>query len=140
MRSIVTARLALQTNSSTGKGGVMKPFNIEEAKAGKPVQTRDGRDVEILKFDLRGKYPLVVIIKNPYEDNLLSYTNEGLLDIEHTTELFDLKMKSEPKQGWVAVLEDGKLTFNIYHTKEEAETIGGTFPNFVAVAKIEWEE
>lgn len=29
----------------------MKPFNLEEAKAGKPVTTRSGKFVELLKFD-----------------------------------------------------------------------------------------
>lgn len=29
----------------------MKPFNLEEAKAGKPVCTRDGRRVEIISFE-----------------------------------------------------------------------------------------
>lgn len=28
----------------------MKPFNLEEAKAGKPVCTRDGKRVEIISF------------------------------------------------------------------------------------------
>lgn len=29
----------------------MKPFNLEEAKVGKPVCTRNGRRVEIISFD-----------------------------------------------------------------------------------------
>ena len=29
----------------------MKPFNLEEAKAGKPICTRDGRRVEIISFE-----------------------------------------------------------------------------------------
>lgn len=39
----------------------MKPFNLEEAKAGKPVCTRDGRKVNILRFDLNNPYPIIAV-------------------------------------------------------------------------------
>lgn len=42
----------------------MKPFNLEEAKAGKPVCTRDGRRVEIISFE------------NP--NSVLSYFSESI--------------------------------------------------------------
>lgn len=32
----------------------MKPFNLEEVKAGKSVCNRDGNDVRIICFDKRG--------------------------------------------------------------------------------------
>lgn len=38
----------------------MKPFNLEEAKAGKPVCTRDGRDARIICFN--DNNPLIKII------------------------------------------------------------------------------
>lgn len=39
----------------------MKPFNLEEAKAGKPVCTRDGRRVEIISFEnpSNNNYPIL---------------------------------------------------------------------------------
>ena len=117
----------------------MKPFNLEEAKAGKPVQTRDGRDVEIIKFDLRGDYPILSIVKYENVDSPETFTASGKTYLDENDDR-DLVMKSEKKEGWVAVLKNGKLTFNMFDTKEEAETIGGTYPSFVAVAKIEWEE
>ena len=55
----------------------MKPFNLEEAKAGKPVQTRDGRDVEILKFDLRKGNPILVIIKAEDHEFVATYAEFG---------------------------------------------------------------
>ena len=121
----------------------MKPFNLEEAKQGKPVQTRDGRDARIICFDAKRKDTSIVCLITCFEDgieDLFSYFREDGRWHNSQESTHDLFMKSEPKQGWVAVLEDGKLIFNIYHTKEEAETIGGTYPNFVSVAKIEWEE
>lgn len=44
----------------------MKPFNLEEAKAGKPVCTRSGRAVKLIYFNVKGKYPIVGLIQ--YED------------------------------------------------------------------------
>lgn len=50
----------------------MKPFNLEEAKAGKPVCTRDGRRVEILSFENpNANYPILAKVffdKNDYEE------------------------------------------------------------------------
>lgn len=38
----------------------MKPFNLEEAKAGKPVCTRDGRKVKIISFENpNSAYPIL---------------------------------------------------------------------------------
>ena len=120
----------------------MKPFNLEEAKAGKPVQTRDGRDVEILRFDLRDDYPIAAIIKHEDEDELISLTNMGTeyysgIGLNKGNDLF---MKSEKKEGWVIMFKGGTLNFNIYNTKQEAETTGKKHADFVTVAKIEWEE
>ena len=43
-----------------------KPFNIEEAKAGAKVVTRDGRNVRILCFDCKaGNEPIIAEIENP---------------------------------------------------------------------------
>ena len=119
----------------------MKPFNLEQAKAGKPVQTRDGCDVEILKFDLRGEYPILAVIKLPDYDIVVNYPSDGIYHKRRPSNNYnDLLMKSEIKEGWVAVFNDGKSISTIYDTKEKAESIGGTYPNFVAAAKIVWEE
>lgn len=40
----------------------MKPFNLEDAKAGKPVCQRDGRPVRILAFDIDCQRPIAVAI------------------------------------------------------------------------------
>ena len=39
----------------------MKPFNLEEAKVGKPVCTRNGRRVEIISFEnpSNNNYPIL---------------------------------------------------------------------------------
>jgi len=42
----------------------MKPFNLEEAKAGKPVCTRSGRKARIICFDARNDQPIVALIED----------------------------------------------------------------------------
>lgn len=43
-----------------------KPFNLEQAKAGKPVYTRDGRKARIICFDAKtlGDYPIIALVEN----------------------------------------------------------------------------
>lgn len=40
----------------------MTPFNLEQAKTGAAVVTRDGKHVELLKFDMCNNNPLVGVI------------------------------------------------------------------------------
>jgi hypothetical protein len=42
----------------------MKEFNLEEAKEGKPVCTRDGRNARIVCFDLKGTYPIMALLES----------------------------------------------------------------------------
>jgi hypothetical protein len=41
----------------------MKEFNLEEAKSGKPVCTRDGNKARILCFDAKGEFPIYALIE-----------------------------------------------------------------------------
>ena len=41
----------------------MKPFDLEAARAGAPVQTRDGRAVRIVCFDVKDEYPILALVK-----------------------------------------------------------------------------
>lgn len=40
----------------------MKPFDLEAAKAGEKVVTRDGRAVRIICFDVKDMWPIVALI------------------------------------------------------------------------------
>ena len=47
----------------------MKPFNLEKAKQGAEVITRDGRKVKILTFSRRNNdYPIVALVDYGKED------------------------------------------------------------------------
>ena len=57
-----------------------KPFNLEEAKAGRPVCTRNGQEVRIICFNAKSEnYPIVALVKEGYstQEYLCAYTNEG---------------------------------------------------------------
>mgnify|MGYP003351869929 CR=1 FL=1 len=121
----------------------MKPFDIEQAKAGKPVQTRDGRDARIICFDAKRKDCHIVCLITCLEDGmeyLFSYFRDDGKWHSSQESTHDLFMKSEIKEGWVIALKNSKLSSSIYNTKEEAEFCSQRYPSFVAVAKIEWEE
>lgn len=75
----------------------MKPFNLEEAKAGKPVVNGEGFPVRILAFDNSGReHSIYGVVKRSCGRELIkSYTNKGMFfDNEHPS-VFDLYMKEE---------------------------------------------
>lgn len=56
------------------------PFDIEKAKQGAKVVTRDGHNVRILCFDRNSdSYPIVALVQNTNsgEDEIISYTKHG---------------------------------------------------------------
>ena len=124
----------------------LKPFNLEAAKSGKPVCTRDGRKARIICFDRKFyhdgyNYPIVAIVNDNDNELVHTYTQDGLLVGNMEVEL-DLMMLSEKKEGWVNVYNSlGVVTFshNPYDTKEEA--LADAKPkDYVDTVKINWEE
>lgn len=112
----------------------LKEFNLEEAKAGKPVCTRDGRKARIICFDLNNKnFPIVAIINCDTEENAYQYDIDGVCD-EHDNNL-NLMMSPEKKEGWIIIHKEA------IYDKETAEKIAReTTANVIRIQKIEWEE
>ena len=112
----------------------LKEFNLEAAKAGKPVCTRDGRKARIICFDLNNKnFPIVAIINCDTEENAYQYDIDGICD-EHDNNL-NLMMSHEKKEGWVIIHKEA------IYDKETAEKIAReTTANVIRIQKIEWEE
>lgn len=54
----------------------MKPFNLEAAKAGAPVITRDGRGARITCFDNEGDYPILALIEGNKKE-VYAYNSNG---------------------------------------------------------------
>lgn len=121
----------------------LKPFNLQKAKEGKPVYTRDGRKARIVCFDRefihKGKnYCIVALINDgSHGESLYSYTEDGLFS-SNKIHNSDLMMLPEKKEGWINV-----YTLNTcYSSKEEAEAnIDQDYKSeYIRTVKINWEE
>ena len=110
----------------------LKPFDLEKAKAGKPVCTRDGRKARIICFDRRlfyknVSYPILAVVeRSDGEDDVCGYNEKGKVLIEDGAEYKDdLMMLPEKKEGWVNVMKGtaGKVYVgnDIYRTEDEAK-------------------
>ena len=55
----------------------LKPFDIQKAREGKPVCTRDGRNVRIICFDAKGDYPIVALIESGNIEGVQQYMIDG---------------------------------------------------------------
>lgn len=123
----------------------MKPFDIELAKQGKPVCTRDGRPVRILYYDRRGMYPIVAIISNADNGLVYDYTESGSRAKEEDNNL-DLMMVGEKRKMWVNVYSEYSGSpvrsfggLKPYKTEEEAKATIGDPKNYIATVPVEWE-
>lgn len=117
----------------------LKPFNIEEAKSGKPVYTRDGREVRIVCFDRNCDRPIIALIKERNGEILSTCYSDGRCIKEKETPS-DIMLLSEKKEGWVNIYRtDGVYsTGALFFSEEGAKRSKGG--NYVTTIKIEWEE
>ena len=127
----------------------LKPFDIQKARAGKPVCTRDGRKARIICFDkhcVENNAPIVACVtsynsNNQEIEDVIIYKEDGTLyEHEHS---FDLMMLPEKKEGWVNVYKgiDG-VTFSKhpYTSKDEAIKKSGILFGRIDTIKVSWEE
>ena len=122
-----------------------KPFDLEAAKAGKPVCTRDGRKARIICFDAKCNKPIVALIYDCNKETVLQYLENGRFFVDQIDK-YDLMMFPQKKEGWVNVYKSynvGKkipCMASIYPTKEEAKKSYVVEFDYVDTVKIEWEE
>lgn len=122
-----------------------KPFDLEAAKAGKPVCTRDGRKARIICFDAKCNKPIVALIYDCNKETVLQYLENGRFFVDQIDK-YDLMMSPQKKEGWVNVYKSynvGKkipCMASIYPTKEEAKKSSVVGFDYVDTVKIEWEE
>ena len=70
----------------------MKNFNIEDAKKGAKIVTREGKNVKILLYDRDSKqFPIVVIIENR---KVIQVTKKGKYYLDRNSK-FDLMIDDE---------------------------------------------
>lgn len=76
-----------------------KVFNIEKAKAGAKVVTRDGRHARILAYDLKDEdYKVAIAIQSEesYSEEVYSFTEEGKFYLNGKQSDKDLFIEEEP--------------------------------------------
>lgn len=110
-----------------------KPFDLEAAKAGEPICTRDGREARIICFDRIGNLPIVALVKNREKEDVYYYHNNGRDNKIDEEKDYDLLMKPIIKTGWINVHKNNGL----YETEEDAKK-NQLNDDFVAV-KVEFE-
>lgn len=121
-----------------------KPFDLEAAKAGKPVCTRDGRKVRIICFDAKCIKPIIALIQgSDNSEQIEYYTENGVFSNGGTGKNRDLMILLEKKEGWVNIYGEEKERYCsnvIYSSKEEALNISKQSKEHITTIKIEWKE
>lgn len=112
----------------------LKLFNIQKAREGKPVCTRDGHKVRIICFDKADERPIVALISDNGSEFVYEYLINGKC-YESRDDSNDLMMLPEKKEGWVNVYKE-----RIYDTKEEAIEATYDGVTYVDTVKVCWEE
>lgn len=126
----------------------LKEFDLEAAKAGKPVCTSDGRKARIISFDrkflFKGvSYPIIALVEDAAkEETIYGYNEKGKTLIENDTPYKDdLMMLPQKKEGWVNIYKDFEDTVCcVYPTEKEALEDGEIEKDYITTIKIEWEE
>ena len=126
-------------------GKNLRPFNLEEAKAGKPVCLRDGSKVRIICFERKSSRPIVALVTNVDNENegVMCYNIDGYYHCKEMPTSCDLMMLPEKRKGWVNIYKGSKLDSDyLYPTKKDA--INNIFlpmkARYIDTVKIEWEE
>ena len=112
----------------------LKPFDIQKAREGKPVCTRDGRKARIICFDRDWDMHIVALVSDHFGESVHYYLSNGKVDFDkHNDE--DLMMLPEKKEGWVNVYKE-----RCYESKEEAIRHIAPGTHYIDTIRVEWED
>ena len=112
----------------------LKPFDIQKAREGKPVCTRDGRRARIICFDLKNNVcPIVAAVEENNMEVLYHYDTKGLNCYKKSE--IDLMMLPDKKERWINVYKE-----LCYESKEEAIRHIAPGTHYIGTIKVEWEE
>ena len=112
----------------------LKPFDIQKAREGKPVCTRDGRKARIICFDRDWDMSIVALVSDPLGESVHYYLSNGKVNFYGQSDE-DLMMLPEKKEGWMNVYKD-----SVYDTKDEALIGRSEIRDYIDTIKISWEE
>lgn len=125
----------------------LKPFDLEAARSGKPVCTRDGRKARIICFDKTPPkgyedFKIVALINNNDNEDVHVFNEKGKKYSEDCRS--DLMMLPEKKTGWINIYpyqckEKVAMTGSYaYKTQKEAKEAASG--DCIATIPIEWKE
>ena len=118
----------------------LKPFDIQKAREGKPVCTRDGRKARIICFDRKDIKPIVALVTfingTSVIEKAFYYFEDGYHLSKNDNNIYDLMMLPEKKEGWVNIYDD----MRIYANEEGAKMGISPERTYITTTKIEWEE
>ena len=129
-------------------GKNLKPFDLQKAREGKPVCTRDGRKARIICFDLQSIENTSIVAAVQVTDKqevIANYYENGRQFINGISEL-DLMMLPEKKEGWVNIYYEHDAPSHreaswVYDKEEEAIKVGKEHGScYIATVRIEWGE
>jgi hypothetical protein len=124
----------------------MKEFNLEAAINGEPIQQRSGRPARLLAHDVKGDYPIAVLVMIGDEgERVYTYAATGRFDNRKPTE-FDLVMAPKIVTKWLNIYKGCHGTHyvrNLFSTEEAARaafmpTIDDD--RYIATTSITFEE
>lgn len=120
----------------------LKPFNLEDAKAGKPICTRDGREVRIICFNKEGDFPIVALIKEGNKEIVYPYKLNGCDSEDNIKSNYDLMMAPHKITMYTVIRKGPKnvtyVTGGLYKTRSLAESFVGD--DIIAVGEVNWIE
>ena len=119
----------------------LKPFDLQKAREGKPVCTRDGRKARIICFDRIDAKPILALVPSTdgKGEDVFDYFVSGKRIANSLESDLDLMMLPEKNEGWVNVYKGGLLDTKTYPTKKEA--FDKACPEgYVDTVKVCWKE
>lgn len=124
----------------------MKKIDLEKAKAGSPIVTRDGRPARLLGERKHPNYPIIAVVKKSYDlEEVYSYTNDGhnISTDETENDLFMAPTKRVKYANFYFHEKKGFEAGLFYDTEEEANIniihYDGV-SRYIKTIKVEWEE
>ena len=141
VRAVLQAQKEMQSKYNYN---TLKSFDIEAAKSGKPVCTRDGHKARIICFDKKGAYPIVALVNDYNEEEYIKNYDEFGKKIIGRETGDDLMMLPKKKDRWVNIYRNEKGEYwseqILFSTKKDATDFVHNHAQYVTTVKIEWEE
>ena len=149
VRAVLQAQKELQSKYNYNN---LKSFDLEAAKAGKPVCTRDGHKAMIICFDRIDAKPILALVRSTdgKGEDVFDYFVSGKRLANALESDLDLMMLPEKKEGWVNIYKSDNGTYYtgaIFYEKNDAlvntaeiEITTGIPRDCIDTVKISWEE